>query len=359
VTPELFQVAREFNTNIYSSMKEETETDCLCQQVAALKEIIVECGNGFMSQEEVQELGDSGIRIINKSLDRIKELDQIKDETPEEEDEALDQEDLALLKEEGKTEYDLQLAAAEMLGCLFKTHNQFVAAIVETLRTQTLTSAFNSGVQKRLKFGLFVLDDMVEHLGPTYFAPDQYMMIVQTVCKFANNKSASLRQASAYGIGVIAQHGGEAFAAHSEMCLAALDQAINFQMSANVQNKNEKQTQFHHARDNAIASLGKILRYQKALIQTNAVVYNALAEKWVSLLPITHDTEEAGIQYEFLSDFIVQETQVLFAKDPQGAMNHVVKILGEAWQDNYWNETNKGSISNAVKYLQANATDQF
>lgn len=100
---------------------------------------------------------------------------------------------MALLKEEGKSEYDLQLAAAELLGCLFKTHNQFVAQIVETLRTATLTEAFNSGVQKRLKFGLFVLDDMVEHLGPTYFAPDQYMMIVQTVCKFANYKSASLR----------------------------------------------------------------------------------------------------------------------------------------------------------------------
>jgi len=245
------------------------------------------------------------------------------------------------------------------LGCLFKTHNQFVAQIVETLRTATLTEAFNSGVQKRLKFGLFVLDDMVEHLGPTYFAPDQYMMIVQTVCKFANYKSASLRQASAYGIGVIAQHGGEAFAAHSEMCLAALDQAIQFQMSQAVSDKNEKKTQFNHARDNAIASLGKILRYQKALIQTNQAVYGQLAEKWVSLLPITHDTEEAAMQYEFLGDFVVQEAPVLFTKDPQGAVNHVVKILAEAWQENYWNETNKTPIANAVKYLQGQAADQF
>lgn len=65
------------------------------------------------------------------------------------------------------------------------------------------------------------------------------------------------------------------------------------------------------------------------------------------------------MQFEFLSDFIVQETAVLFTKDPQGAMNHVVKILAEAWQDNYWNETNKGPLSQAVKYLQANAADQF
>lgn len=40
-------------------------------------------------------------------------------------------------------------------------------------------------------------------------------------------------------------------------------------MTKNVSDKSEKKTQFNHARDNAIASLGKILRFQKALIQTN------------------------------------------------------------------------------------------
>lgn len=178
VTADLMLVAKEYNANIIASMKEETETDCLCTQVAALKEIISECGQGLMQEAEVHELGDYAIRIINKSLDRIKELDEIKEEEPEDEDDVLDKEDLALLKEEGKNEYDLQLAAAELLGILFKTHRAFVAQIVNTLRTETLHQAFVSGVQKRLKFGLFVLDDMVEHLGPEYFAPDQYMMIV-------------------------------------------------------------------------------------------------------------------------------------------------------------------------------------
>jgi len=116
----------------------------------------------------------------------------------------------------------LQLAAAELIGSLFKTHKQFVAQLVQTLRTTTLNQAFSSNIQKRMKFGLFILDDMVEHLGPNYFSPEDYFVIVQTVCQFANNKSASMRQASAYGIGVIAQHGGASFANHSEACLKAL-----------------------------------------------------------------------------------------------------------------------------------------
>lgn len=57
------------------------------------------------------------------------------------------------------------------------------------------------------------------------------------------------------------------------------------------------------------------------------------------------------MQYEFLGDFVVQEPTVLFTKDPQGAVSHVAKVFAEAWQDNYFSETNKVAISNAVKYL--------
>ena len=51
---------------------------------------------------------------------------------------------------------------------------------------------------------------------------------MQTVCSFALNKSASLRQAAAYGIGVIATHGGHAFAAQAENCLTALKTAVEY-----------------------------------------------------------------------------------------------------------------------------------
>ena len=149
-------------------------------------------------------LSEKSLSIIDKSLDRIKNLENMREEEPEDEDEELEEDDLALIKEEGQNEYDLQLAAAELMGVLFKTHRFMVSDLVHQLRTKTLADAFKSEVQKRLKFGLFVLDDMVEHLGATYFEPKDYAVIVQTVCSFANNKSSSLRQASSYGIGVIA-----------------------------------------------------------------------------------------------------------------------------------------------------------
>lgn len=90
-----------------------------------------------------------------------------------------------LIKDEGNTEYDLQIAAAELIGSLFKTAPNMVTALVQILRQTVLNDAFSSNVQKRKKFGLFILDDMVEHLGPDYFPQNEYGVIVSTVCSFA------------------------------------------------------------------------------------------------------------------------------------------------------------------------------
>lgn len=174
-------------------------------------------------------------------------------------------------------------------------------------------------MQKRLKFGLFVLDDMVEHLGPNYFPAADYSVIVQTVCSFAGNKSASLRQASAYGIGVIAQHGGHAFVPHADFCLQALRGAVEFQMSAKVQEKKSKQDQYHHARDNAIASIGKVIKFQNEYVQSQEQLRTQITKYWVDKLPITHDVEEAQMQYEFLSEILLHAPEMVLSADPSGS----------------------------------------
>jgi len=55
-----------------------------------------------------------------------------------------------------------------------KTHTQCVAEMIAHLKNKTLVEAFASGEPKRQKFALFVLDDLVEHLGPNYFSADDF-----------------------------------------------------------------------------------------------------------------------------------------------------------------------------------------
>ena len=83
--------------------------------------------------------------MVEKSLERVEENKKTEKEEPEDEDDELDAEDLALLKEENNNEHDLQLAAAELIGILFKTHKNDVAPLVQKLRSEVLVQAFTSG----------------------------------------------------------------------------------------------------------------------------------------------------------------------------------------------------------------------
>lgn len=61
-------------------------------------------------------IGDKSLEIIDKSLERINNMEKMKVEPAEDEDDELDEEDIAMIKEEGSKEYDVQLTAAELMG---------------------------------------------------------------------------------------------------------------------------------------------------------------------------------------------------------------------------------------------------
>ena len=129
-TPQLHQMAKTFNANIYKAMQSELDTDTLIVQVQSFKDVIDAAGAGLMSAEEVAHLGDKSIDIVNKSLERIQQNLALPQEEVEDEDDQLDADDLALIKEENSNEFDLQVAAAELMGGLFKTHKEFVSSLV-------------------------------------------------------------------------------------------------------------------------------------------------------------------------------------------------------------------------------------
>jgi len=71
---------------------------------------------------------------------------------------------------------------------------------------------------------------------------------------------------------MVAQHGGSAFQALSQLCLESIKTAIEYPMDGGIKEKKSKQTQYHHARDNAVAALGKVLQYQQASCDMNLLV---------------------------------------------------------------------------------------
>jgi hypothetical protein len=124
---------------------------------------------------------------------------------------------------------------------LFKTHKDHCQGLAQKLINTVLPEVAKHESKQKQKFLLFILDDMVEFLGPAFLGP-VYPQIVQQICTYTSSKFAAIRQASVYGIGMVAQHGGEAFPPLRDLCLQSLRTAIDYPMDASVKEKKSKQS---------------------------------------------------------------------------------------------------------------------
>lgn len=122
-------------------------------------------------------------------------------------------------------------------------------------------------------------------------------------------------------------------------------------MTSKIHEKKAKSTQFHHARDNAVASIGKVIKFQEAYIRQNQQMAQMLTSYWISVLPITHDIGEAQLQYQYLAEFILREPEFILGANPTETAQQVAKVFGEAFQEKYLTETNKLVIAECVRYM--------
>lgn len=105
-------------------------------------------------------------------------------------------------------------------------------------------------------------------------------------------------------------------------------------MDSATKEKKGKLTQHYHAKDNAVAALGKILKYQPGCADTEL-----LAGFWLSNLPLTHDMEEAKIQNQFLAESILKAPAQVIGTNGE-RLEQVVTIMGEiCWKKQSDEET--------------------
>lgn len=86
---------------------------------------------------------------------------------------------------------------------MFKYHKDHCQGLVQKLISTVLPEVAKDTSKAKVKFLLFILDDMVEYLGPDFLGPI-YPQVVQQICTHTNSKYSAVRQAAVYGIGMTA-----------------------------------------------------------------------------------------------------------------------------------------------------------
>ena len=135
------------------------------------------------------------------------------------------------------------------------------------------------------QWAICVFDDVIENGGPACIRYKDFFLPLMT--EGLQSQHPEVRQAAAYGWGVLGQCGGEAFArtcADVLPHLRAMIEAANSRSSENV-----------NATENAISAVTKILQHNRSCINVDEVL-----PVWFKWLPVYEDEEELPHVYGFL-----------------------------------------------------------
>ncbi|KAI9666712.1 MAG: hypothetical protein M1821_004648 [Bathelium mastoideum] len=150
------------------------------------------------------------------------------------------------------------------------------------------------------QWALCIMDDVLEFCGPQSWAYSPH--IIQPLIAGVRDDVPANRQAATYGVGVVAQRGGEAW---SEFVAAAVPELFHV-----VQRPGARKDDDVFATENACASIAKILHFNAAKVAN----VQQVVEAWVETLPVVNDEEAAPYAYSFLATLIEQQNPAVLAK---------------------------------------------
>lgn len=123
--------------------------------------------------------------------------------------------------------------------------------------------------------------------------------------------------------------------------------------SAKIPKGSEKEKTYGHCRDNAVASIGKIVKAHGGAFDIKPYI-----SAWLTYLPMKHDKGEAVEQHELLVDLMVNKPDVIVGTTQEDVCNNIGKILGLYAEINsnpkITNDAVKGKMSNHINSLQSN-----
>ena len=160
-----------------------------------------------------------------------------------------------------------------------------------------------------------------------------------------NHKDAGARQASAYGIGIMAQYGGPAFAPACKMALPLLARASTIGHRDDFLEGS--------AIDNAVSAIGKVLLYQSGLVENKSDYVTG----WIYKLPIAQDLLEGVPNYEFLCQILGNPQSDYFSivTSTEAILAHVIEVLAAAARDQ---PQLNSSLKTAIKSLQSSVSPE-
>ena len=299
-----------FSQDLFGACEQEPDRHVLSALLCSVAECVDILGVlGFDA-----EIMTSLIVIIEKRLQEHFDRQQARLVQKEEEDHDEDaDEDLDMERE---SDEQVLGKITDLLHSLFQVHKTDLFPFFDSLVPAFHSMLAPESSDDEHQWALCVFDDVIEFGGPEAIRYQGYFL--EPMIRYVVDESHEVRQAAAYGVGVLAMYGGEKFHSACVTAVPILAQAcqIEFDPADYMQSC---------ARENAVSAIAKVCCH----LPPGLLNLESILPHWLTWLPIVNEDEEAPYAYEYLCSLILANNIYILGENNSN-LPMIVRIFAEA-----------------------------
>uniref|UniRef100_A0A671T1C8 Importin-5-like n=1 Tax=Sinocyclocheilus anshuiensis TaxID=1608454 RepID=A0A671T1C8_9TELE len=317
---------------LIKSIGNEPDSDVLSEIMHSFAKCIELMGDGCLNNEHFEELGG----ILKGKLEEHFKNQEVRQAKRQDED--YDEQVEETLQDEDDNDVYILTKVSDILHSIFSSYREKVLPWFEQLLQLIVNLICPHRPWADRQWGLCIFDDVIEHCSPSSFKYAEYFLrpTMQSLC----DTSPEVRQAAAYGIGVMAQFGGENYR-------PAFTEAVPLLVGV-IQSPDSRAKENVNATENCISAVAKVMKYCPECINVNEILPH-----WLSWLPLNEDKEEAVHTFSYLCDLIESNNPTVLGPDNTNLPKIFIIIA-----DSVANESIKGEdccskrLANVIRQVQ-------
>ena len=296
---------------ILEQLGSEPDIETLAQMLDSWNEMIAlggDCPPARLTPAQLQKSLETCKKLIEESMGR-------REERKKQAADDFDEDDEDNLEEEAEQEEILVQNIVESVG---KFLEHYSSAEVLPLFDQLLLPLFSTMFQPQQLASdrvaaLCVFDDIIEHCSSDGGADRYTPTLIPALLQYAADSEVGVRQASVYGLGVLAQHSRTLDDATMQQAANRLLEVVDDPLAFSEDNAS--------ASDNAVSALGKLCR------RSEGIAVHVMP-RWLSKLPLKTDKEEARAVHRTLVELCEATNAALLGANHE-RLPEIICVFGQ------------------------------
>lgn len=278
------------SNDLIKAIDSEPEQEVLAELMRSFSKCVEFMGPRALNEEQLSSV----IKILNKNLSEHFTKQEQRHEARRDEDYDDETEDILL----DEDDFDALILSkiSDIIHSLFKVYKSHFMPSFDQIAPHFVQLLNPARPFTDRQWSLCVWDDVIEFCGPDSVKYQEFFL--KRLLEQIIDETAEVRQAAAYGAGLMAMNGGPGYAQACSSCIPLLVQVISDPESRAVENL--------QATENAISAVTKILKHNNTNVSVNEIL-----PTWLSWFPVYDDSEETPFTYGYLCDCVEANNEII------------------------------------------------